>query len=493
MNLRKLFGETDMYLILKDSFNACSGVLNAGCGGGRNTIRFLLNGYEVFRGDRCMEAIKHAQPPVAYIDHTKRARIVVLLLSVLVALTACRETASSDADSNYPNSPGSLSQKSPSLPATSITLGEPIPVIQLNDRVLVVYNTRSAPSLDVANHYMTKRSIPPSHKIGIAFPSPISLDWSVYLATVQPALRKAIDSIGRRKVLYIVMTYETPWLMERAPATVTLGDASGRGGNLIDAFVADVFDQLNQPGFGNNPYYAAAQSKANLYPPFQTFADYRMASEAKQIFQVWRLDGPTPTLAIGLVDKALRAETDGLAGQGYFDNRALLNNLTAEDGGYASGDWDIYRAAEFTRQTGFAVTRDENEEEFGTAPAPLSCPGALFYAGWYSLDHYNDVFSWNPGAIGIHLDSASAKDLRGGANWAANAIIRGITVTAGATAEPYLENLPHPDGVFRNIYSGANIGDAFYRNTATLRWVVIFIGDPLYRPFPKGLPRKGRN
>lgn len=368
-----------------------------------------------------------------------------------------------------------------------------MPVIPLTDRVLVVYNTRSAPSLNVANHYMTKRNIPVSHKIGIAFSSAISLDWSVYLATVQPAIRKAIDSIGRHKVLYIVMTYETPWLMERAPVNNTSAGVSGRSGNLVDAFVADIFDQLNQPGFGNNPYYAAAQSKANFYPPFQTFADYRMASEAKQIFQVWRLDGPTPALARGLVDKALRAETDGLAGQGYFDNRKLLNNLTAEDAGYASGDWDIYRAAEFTQQTGFPVTRDENEEEFGTAPAPLSCPGALFYAGWYSLDHYNDVFSWNPGAIGIHLDSASARDLRGGANWAANAINRGITVTAGATAEPYLENLPHPDGVFRHIYSGANVGDAFYRNTATLRWVVIFIGDPLYRPFPKGVPRKGRD
>ncbi len=418
--------------------------------------------------------------------------VIVALLTLFISLTACQRGVNSEGNSNHASPTSTLNQKPLGPHATSTQLGEPVPAAPLSERVLIVYNTRSAASLDTANYYMTKRNIPVSHTIGIAFPTRMFLDWSVYLGTVQPAIRKAIDVIGRHKVLYIVMTYETPWLMEGAPATITLADASRRGSNLVDAFIADVFDQLNQSGFDNNPYYARVQSKANLYPSFQSFADYRAGAEAKQIFQVWRLDGATSALAKGLVDKALRAETEGLAGRGYFDNRELLNDLTAEDAGYAAGDWDIYRTAEFTRQTGLPVTREVNEEEFGTAPAPLSCPGALFYAGWYSLDHYNDVFTWNPGAIGIHLDSASAKDLRGGANWAANAIIRGITVTAGATAEPYLENLPHPDGVFRNIYTGANVGDAFYRNTATLRWVVIFIGDPLYRPFPGGLLRKAR-
>ena len=43
-------------------------------------------------------------------------------------------------------------------------------------------------------------------------------------------------------------------------------------------------------------------------------------------------------------------------------------------------------------------------QEFGTPPAPSRCEDAAFYAGWYSLDHYNDAFTWKPGAIGIHLE-----------------------------------------------------------------------------------------
>ena len=43
---------------------------------------------------------------------------------------------------------------------------------------------------------------------------------------------------------------------------------------------------------------------------------------------------------------------------------------------------------------------------------------------------------------------------------------------------------PHPDGVVRNLLEGANVGDAFLRNTNWVRWMIVNRGDPLYRPFP---------
>ena len=142
-----------------------------------------------------------------------------------------------------------------------------------------------------------------------------------------------------------------------------------------------------------------------------------------------------------------------------------------------------HRAAQFARKAGLVVTEDSHEAEFGTPPAPARCDDALLYAGWYSLNNYNDAFSWMPGAIGIHLDSASAANPRGGKNWSANAIKKGITVTAGAVGEPFLQGLPRPDGVILNLFEGANVGDAFLRNTLWLKWMIINIGDPLYRPF----------
>ena len=64
--------------------------------------------------------------------------------------------------------------------------------------------------------------------------------------------------------------------------------------------------------------------------------------------------------------------------------------------------------------------------------------------------------------------------------------MKGITITSGAVGEPYLEGLPHPDQVFLYLFEGANVGDAFLRSTRWLKWMIVNIGDPLYRPFPKG-------
>jgi len=61
-------------------------------------------------------------------------------------------------------------------------------------------------------------------------------------------------------------------------------------------------------------------------------------------------------------------------------------------------------------------------------------------------------------------------------------------VTSGAVDEPYLEGMAHPDGVFRNLFEGANVGDAFLRNIRQLKWRILNLGDPLYRPFSNGLP-----
>src|SRR5581483_6553048 len=116
------------------------------------------------------------------------------------------------------------------------------------------------------------------------------------------------------------------------------------------------------------------------------------------------------------------------------------------------------------------------------------CDGAAFYAGWYTLNHYNDVFTWNPGAIGIHLDSESLLNPRSGTNWGANAVLKGITITSGAVNEPFLDNLPHPDQMLLYLLHGANVGDALLRSTRLLKWMILNIGDPLYRPFPNGAP-----
>ena len=48
------FGNIDIYLfdqLLKGTYANCRKVLDAGCGGGRNLVYFLKNGYEVYAID----------------------------------------------------------------------------------------------------------------------------------------------------------------------------------------------------------------------------------------------------------------------------------------------------------------------------------------------------------------------------------------------------------------------------------------------------------
>ncbi|RYU90873.1 class I SAM-dependent methyltransferase [Mucilaginibacter terrigena] len=59
-NLQQLYGNIDIYLfdqLLKGRFDGCRKVLDVGCGGGRNLVYFLQNGYDVYGIDPNPEAV----------------------------------------------------------------------------------------------------------------------------------------------------------------------------------------------------------------------------------------------------------------------------------------------------------------------------------------------------------------------------------------------------------------------------------------------------
>jgi uncharacterized protein (TIGR03790 family) len=367
------------------------------------------------------------------------------------------------------------------ITAVSAVCGEAPAPDPLASRVLIVFNHKDGGSREVAKYYAKMRGIPDKNMCPIAPFDFIILGWKEYNSQIKTPVQKCLTEVGPNNILYIVFTYQTPYRVEGPDKRLNLTFT-------VDQEVSDIWNQLG-PDFPQSrprhPYYDEARSKANVYQPFQSLADYRAQPDAKMIYSVWRLDAANPKLAKGLVDKAIAAEKSGLKGLVCIDRRWPIN--ATEDNGYGAGDWDLHRAADFARQAGFRVIEDANEAEFGTSPAPPRCDDAAMYAGWYSLNQYRNVFRWNTGAIGMHTDSLSAWSPRSGTNWAANAIQRGITVTTGAIEEPGLNGLVHPSGTFRDLFQGANVGDAFLRNTNFLKWVILYMGDPLYRPFPQGI------
>jgi uncharacterized protein (TIGR03790 family) len=348
----------------------------------------------------------------------------------------------------------------------------------LKDRVLVVYNSGDADSVSVASHYISRRGIPSANLCPVTPGSAIVLDRGNYETVIRDKVRACVDAVGKSKILYIVMTYNTPFRLM----------ANGRPFSL-DSALSDLYDEdgsywdaLPSPP---HSYAALAQSQGNYYPPLQSLADYRASAGAHAIYPVFRLDGPSAAISKGLVDKAIAAESSGLTGTACIDRRSGLIGYQP-DSGNGAGEWNLSKAGDFIELAGFPLIEDAYFAEIGTSPAPLRCDGAAFYAGWYSYNNYNDVYTWNNGSMAFHLDSGSALDPRGGTNWTSNSLSRGVTMTSGAVSEPYLEGLTNVDGFFRDILSGANAADAAFRNTLHTKWMISHFGDPLYRPFPGG-------
>jgi uncharacterized protein (TIGR03790 family) len=351
--------------------------------------------------------------------------------------------------------------------------------IPLNERVMVIYDAANQDSHKVATYYMEKRNIPKQNICKIDTYNEGMWEGNWYDPAMKKPVRACLEKLGKQKILYIVISYGTPYEV-----------AIGSNRQAADQMLADIWDEYAGPHVmgrqvGNQPYYGNAQSQGNAYEPYVPLAKYREQAGAKTIYSVWRLDAATPELSKGLVDKALYAESHGLKGNAYFDIRGAIEGYV--DTGYGAGEWDIYRASVFAKKAGFDTTLDDKLTEFGTAPSQLRCENAALYAGWYSLQHYNDAFSWVPGAIGFHLDSASATNPHTTDNWSGAAMLKGITVTSGALTEPFLEGLVHPDQIFLYLFQGANVGDAVLRGTRWLKWMIMNFGDPLYTPFPGGV------
>lgn len=212
-------------------------------------------------------------------------------------------------------------------------------------------------------------------------------------------------------------------------------------------------------------------------------------STSLPILMVSRLDAPTPALARRLVDQAIATEQQGLSGTVYLDSRGL--NSPGPPGSVGAYDKSLQDlAALFRRVTPYTVVLEETERTLNT---PGEAPAVAVYAGWYRLRAYEDVFTFNPGALGYHIASGEAMSVHDPkeTGWCKNALERGITVTMGSTSEPYLDAFPPPADFFGLLLTGQySLVEAYYLTNRYLSWRLVLFGDPLYNPWRgKGLAR----
>jgi uncharacterized protein (TIGR03790 family) len=223
------------------------------------------------------------------------------------------------------------------------------------------------------------------------------------------------------------------------------------------------------------------------WQPNQLHKNSRYPKDLTLTIMVCRLDGPTPQIARGLVDKAIIAERTGLNGVAYIDSRGIPDNRQP----YSFGHFDqtLRDLAVLLRlRTTLEVKEERTEKLF----EPGSCPRTALYCGWYSLKKYVDSFDFVDGAIGYHIASLEAVDLRdpNSAEWCPAMLTHGITATLGAVAEPYLHAFPNPKEFFLELLDGKCLVEAFYHTQPLCSWQLVLIGDPLYTPFQKQVAAK---
>jgi uncharacterized protein (TIGR03790 family) len=197
---------------------------------------------------------------------------------------------------------------------------------------------------------------------------------------------------------------------------------------------------------------------------------------------VSRLDGPDDQIVTGIVDKAIEAEKAGLKGIAYIDSRGIMRNDM-----FGHFDKSLRDLATLTElRTDIPVKEELTAKLF----APDSCRRTAIYCGWYSLKKYVDAFDFVDGAIGYHIASFEAVNLRNpnSSQWCPSMLRDGITATLGAVSEPYLHSFPEPRAFFAELYEGSCLVEAYYHTKPFNSWQLLLIGDPLYRPF-KSLER----
>ncbi len=85
------------------------------------------------------------------------------------------------------------------------------------EECLIIYNTNSPPSLDIATYYAAIRRIPPDQAIGIALPIADELRRDTYENRVLPAIRKAIkNNTWGSRIRCLVTCYDIPLRISKA-------------------------------------------------------------------------------------------------------------------------------------------------------------------------------------------------------------------------------------------------------------------------------------
>ena len=353
----------------------------------------------------------------------------------------------------------------------------------------VIFNPDFPGSAELAAYYAEQRHIPKERVIGLRCSQENSISRGEFESQLRDPLLQLFESRqwwnaepplpGKAvtetappdgKVRILVLMRGVPFQIRRAtpkPKQSEEDEAS------VDSELT-VLGLRKPPTKGGlrNPYF----DQQTRFPP---------AQNSSGILIVGRLDGPDDPTVKRMIDDAIYAEQTSLLGRAVID-------LAQKNGTYQEGEDWLKNSAESYRRAGIPVFIDRSSDVLRDG-WPL--PDTIFYFGWHT-DHIvgalaSPSFRFKRGAIACHLHSFSASVIRSHDEaWAGPLLSHGAAVTFGNVFEPYLALTLHFDIFNKRLLEGFTVGEAAWNATPALSWMNVVLGDPLYRPFGKGIGAK---
>ncbi|HVU26267.1 MAG TPA: TIGR03790 family protein [Verrucomicrobiae bacterium] len=370
------------------------------------------------------------------------------------------------------------------------------------DEVVVIYNKNVPESKTVAEYYAKARAVPKGQIYGFALSPNEEISRDEFQNSFQLPLARKLEHDGlwkfakvkipatnnlpehveqcvvASKIRYAVLCYGIPLKIASDPTLHEYVNTNTRPELLRNEAAVD--SELAWLPLIKTDFQLSGPMQNRIYGA----TNVNLLNPTNGILLVARLDGPTPEIARGLVDKALDAETNGLWGRAYFDIRGLPKTDS-----YFLGDEWILGAAQIAKEFGYETTIDDKPETF---PIDFPMSQIAIYCGWYdgtvSGPFTLPKVEFMPGAFAYHLHSFSAATVRNTTqNWVGPLLAKGATCTMGCVYEPYLMATPNVAAFLQRFASGFTFGEAAWAAQPVLSWQTTVVGDPLYRPFSRPL------
>lgn len=361
----------------------------------------------------------------------------------------------------------------------------------LPSETVVVYNPDYPQSRELAEYYAQKRGIQPERLVAMKCPKEDSMSreqfdtllrkplietfvrqnwWTLEKQSVKdPASGKTITApiVVSTNVHVLVLMRGIPFQIRREAAN----PASSREDE------ASVDSELTLLGMPNQPIAGALRN-----PYYDQPVRFQMFQGSPGLLLVGRLDAPDADTVKRMIDDSIMAEKEGLRGRAVID-------LALKTGAYEEGENWLRQSAILFRQNGIPVYVDNDEP---VIPDHWPLPDTVFYFGWYTSNASGAVstssFRFKPGAIACHLHSFSASALRSrDKQWVGPLLTMGAAAALGNVYEPYLSLTVHFDVLNKRLLEGYTLAEAAWNATPVVSWMNVVVGDPLYRPYAKGV------